>query len=122
MHHAPHVVVCDHEPHVNRILALKLDRAGYEVHVTTDAVTAAELIERTHPALVIAEDRLAEEDGGALLAQIHALSASCLLLTEDRPTDDEDFWSADAVFQKPFSPRELVAKATSLASPEPVLA
>ncbi len=122
MHSAPHVVVCDHEPHVNRILALKLERAGYEVHTTTNPTTAHDMIERTHPTLVIAEECIAQQDGGALLAQIRALSAACLLLTDHTPSDEEQCLPVDGVFQKPFSPRQLVAKATSLASTEPVLA
>ncbi len=125
----PHVVVCDDEAHITRVIALKLDRAGFEVHTASDAETAWELIERTQPALVITEDKLSGMSGWELIERLRStpetFDTACIVmashladLAEDRERAEE--FHVQAVVPKPFSMRSLVALAKSLISTKPV--
>lgn len=126
---SPHVVVCDDEAHITRVIALKLDRAGFEVHTASDAETAWELIERTQPALVITEDKLSGMSGWDLIERLRStpetFDTACIVmashltdLAEDRERAEE--FHVQAVVAKPFSMRSLVALAKSLISTKPV--
>lgn len=128
---SPHVVVCDDEAHITRVIALKLDRAGFEVHTASDAETAWELIERTQPSLVITEDKLSGMSGWDLVERLRGtpetFDTACIVMTSNvaelpNATDRAEEFHVQAVIAKPFSPRSLVALAKSLVSPNPVLA
>ncbi len=128
---SPHVVVCDDEAHITRVIALKLDRAGFEVHTAADAETAWELIERTQPALVITEDKLSGVSGWDLLERLRTtpetFDTPCILMTSDaadlpQAWDRAEEFHIQAVIAKPFSTRSLVNLAKSLAPAAPVWA
>jgi DNA-binding response OmpR family regulator len=128
---APHVVVCDDEAHITRVIALKLDRAGFEVHTASDAETAWELIERTQPALVIAEDKLSGMSGWDLIERLRTtqdyFDTACIVMTStisDLPEAEQhaEELHVQAVIAKPFSTRSLVTLAKSLVPTVPVRA
>lgn len=125
---SPHVVVCDDEAHITRVIALKLDRAGFEVHTASDAETAWELIERTQPSLVITEDKLSGMSGWDLVERLRGtpetFDTACIVmasnladLAEDRERAEE--FHVHAVVPKPFSMRSLVMLAKSLTATRP---
>lgn len=125
----PHVVVCDDEAHITRMIALKLDRAGFEVHTASDAETAWELIERTQPSLVITEDKLSGMSGWDLIERLRStpetFDTACIVMTHDAIERVQDQLRADefhvqAVVPKPFSMQSLVMLAKSLISTKPV--
>ncbi len=122
---SPHVVVCDDEAHITRVIALKLDRAGFEVHTASDAETAWDLIERTQPSLVITEDKLSGTSGWDLIERLRStpetFDTACIVMTHD--ADDlvqnqlrADEFHVQAVVPKPFSMQSLVTLAKSLIS------
>jgi DNA-binding response OmpR family regulator len=52
----PHrILACDHEPHVNRIMSLKLERAGFDVRTTSDGEAAWNRIHERSPDLLIVD-------------------------------------------------------------------
>lgn len=126
---APHVVVCDDEAHITRMIALKLDRAGFEVHTASDAETAWELIERIQPELVITEDALSGTSGWDLVERMRTtpetFDTACVVMTS-RPDalpaawDQAEELHVQAVIAKPFSMRSLVNLSQSLVHTDPV--
>lgn len=126
---SPHVVVCDDEAHITRVIALKLDRAGFEVHTASDAETAWELIERTQPALVITEDKLSGMSGWELVERLRGtpetFDTACIVMaSQSADLEDAEFRGeelhVEAVIAKPFSMRSLVKLATSLMLIDPM--
>lgn len=126
---SPHVVVCDDEAHITRVIALKLDRAGFEVHTASDAETAWELIERTQPALVITESKLSGMSGWELIERLRStpetFDTACIVMASHiADLEDAEFRGeelhVEAVIAKPFSMRSLVTLAKSLVSTKPV--
>ena len=126
---APHVVVCDDEAHITRMIALKLDRAGFEVHTASDAETAWELIERIQPELVITEDALSGTSGWDLVERMRStpetFDTACIVMTsraEALPAawEQAEELHVQAVIAKPFSMRSLVNLTRSLVHAEPV--
>lgn len=126
---SPHVVVCDDEAHITRVIALKLDRAGFEVHTAGDATTAWELIERTQPALVIVEDQLSGTSGWDLVERLRStpetFDTACIVMTghTDNLEDAQDLaeeWHVQNVIAKPFSMRTLITLAKSLVTTKSV--
>ncbi len=128
---SPHVVVCDDEAHITRVIALKLDRAGFEVHTASDAETAWELIERTQPALVITEDKLSGMSGWDLIERLRStpfgFDTPSIVMTSDVDAlpfarERAEELHVRSVVAKPFSTRSLVTLAKSLVRTSPAWA
>lgn len=126
---SPHVLVCDDEAHITRVIALKLDRAGFEVHTASDAETAWELIERTQPSLVVTEDYLSGTSGWDLVERLRStpdtFDTPCIMMTGHPNSlsvawENAEEWNVQAVIAKPFSMRSLVMLAKSLVPTTPV--
>lgn len=121
------ILACDHEPHVTRIMSLKLERAGFDVRTTTNGVTALRRLHELSPGLAIIDADLAGMDGLELVAQLREeaefFDLPVILLTT-HAVDAEQVVELriDHVLQKPFSPRELISLATTLLPAETVLA
>jgi DNA-binding response OmpR family regulator len=126
---SPHVVVCDDVAHITRMIALKLDRAGFEVHTAGDSATAWDLIERTQPALVIVEDQLSGTSGWDLVERLRStpetFDTACIVMTGHTGNREEteclaEEFRVQGVLAKPFSMRTLIALAKSLVPTAPV--
>lgn len=115
------VLVVDDESHITHVVSLKLRNAGYEVLTASDGEEAFEIARQRIPDLIITDlqmpymtglelcERLKREAPTAaipailLTARGHALSQADLSKTNIRE-----------VLSKPFSPREVLAKAESI--------
>jgi DNA-binding response OmpR family regulator len=113
------ILVCDHQPHVTRALALQLSRADFDVHTASDGSTAWQQIERRRPDLVIAEEDLPGLDAAQLASRLRDVPElrDIPILWLSSQTDQEPAagniaaGSAPAdVIPKPFSSRHVLER------------
>jgi DNA-binding response OmpR family regulator len=113
------VLVVDDDPHIREICRLYLAQAGFQVEEAADGEAALARIAAAPPDLVVLDILLPGRDGIHVLGAIRARDEwlPVLLLTA---LGDEDQrvrglrLGADDYLTKPFSPRELVARAEAI--------
>ena len=112
------VLVVDDDPKIARLVELYLERAGFQVAVAGDGLTALRLIREREPALIVLDVMLPDLDGHAVTrvtreeATIPIVMLSALGSTQHRVTGLEA--GADDYLAKPFAPSELVARVRSV--------
>ena len=109
------VLVIDDEAHIRRVIALKLQKRGYEVMMASNGEEGLEMIKRQEPNVVITDIMMPKLDGKTLCEQTNDLKRDRPFLTiviTCRVSPNEQLWiedMRDAVFmEKPFSPTRLV--------------
>ena len=110
------IVVCDDEAHVTRSVAMKLNRAGFEVESAPNGSAALDSIRREIPALLITDCQMPLMDGVELCRQLRADPATSglpvILLTAKAFEMDSGSLQQELrishIVSKPFSPRELL--------------
>lgn len=114
----PTVLIVEDDPKIAGLVAKNLDAAGFravEVHRGDQAESA---VERHAPALVILDITLPGIDGLELLRRIRRNNGVPILMLTARSTETDKVLGfeigADDYVTKPFSPRELVARARAL--------
>lgn len=111
------VLVADDEADIVGLVALRLQRAGYEVVTANDGERALELALERRPDLAVLDVRMPGLDGFELTARLRAepataaipiilLSASVHQANVDRGFEV----GATAYLRKPFNPTELLAE------------
>jgi DNA-binding response OmpR family regulator len=116
------ILLCDDEVHIVRAAEFKFQRAGFDVRCASNGEEAWQQIVECKPDLVITDCQMPVLDGLGLAARIHATPE-----TEDIPVlmltgkgfelPRSDLWKECGIAQvlpKPFSPRELLAKAQQI--------
>ena len=109
------VLIIDDEPHIRRVIELKLKQRGYQVFEAKDGEEGLELIYRLCPDAVITDIMMPKLDGKALCEQTNRLKKERPFLTliiTCRISLDERSWISkmqDTLFmEKPFSPSRLL--------------
>jgi DNA-binding response OmpR family regulator len=109
------VLIIDDEPHIRRVIELKLKQRGYQVFEAKDGKEGLELIHRLRPDAVITDIMMPKLDGKALCEQTNRLKQERPFLTliiTCRISFDERSWVSkmqDTLFmEKPFSPSRLL--------------
>jgi DNA-binding response OmpR family regulator len=109
------VLIIDDEPHIRRVIELKLKQRGYQVFEAKDGKEGLELIHRLRPDAVITDIMMPKLDGKALCEQTNGLKKERPFLTliiTCRISLDERSWVSkmqDTLFmEKPFSPSRLL--------------
>jgi DNA-binding response OmpR family regulator len=109
------VLIIDDEPHIRRVIELKLKQRGYQVFEAKDGEEGLELIHRLRPDAVITDIMMPKLDGKALCEQTNGLKKKRPFLTliiTCRISFDERSWVSkmqDTLFmEKPFSPSRLL--------------
>ena len=109
------VLIIDDEPHIRRVIELKLKQRGYQVFEAKDGEEGLELIHRLRPDAVITDIMMPKLDGKALCEQTNGLKKKRPFLTliiTCRISFDERSWirnMQDTLFmEKPFSPSRLL--------------
>ena len=109
------VLIIDDEPHIRRVLELKLRQRGYQVFEAKDGEEGLELIDTLCPDAVITDIMMPKLDGRALCEQTNRLKKERPFLTlimTCRISLDERSWISemqDTLFmEKPFSPSRLL--------------
>jgi two-component system response regulator ResD len=108
------IAVVEDEPSISEVVSLYLRRAGYQVQLYTDGLTAQEAFSHQIPDLVILDVMLPGMDGFALTRGLRDRSeVPIIMLTSRREESDRIAGlelGADDYVVKPFSPQELVSR------------
>lgn len=115
------VVIADDDVDIRDLVTFKLDSAGFTVVAAADGDEALRLITEHRPALAVLDVMMPGQSGLDVLRTIRAdetLSSTRVILLTARSRDvdvDAGFSTgADDYLTKPFSPRELVHRVTTL--------
>ena len=119
---ACHVLVADDEPHIGRIIKMKLEQGPFRVTLAFDGREALEVLEReTDVVLVLLDLMMPHLSGLDVLAAMRRdarwRSVPCIILTaagqEQQHTSAMELGATDFL-TKPFSPKKLYARAAEL--------
>lgn len=112
--HRTVLVVEDDEP-VQRLIARALEREGFEVYAVADAAAARDAARGHEFDLMILDLRLPDADGLDVLTQLREHGEVPTIIVSGRGAEGDRVLGltsgADDYVVKPFSPRELVARA-----------
>ena len=117
-----HVLVADDEPHIGRIIKMKLEQGPFRVTLVYDGREALEAIERHEDiSLVLLDLMMPHLSGLDVLAAVRAnpkhAALPCIILTaagqEQQHTKAMALGATDFL-TKPFSPKRLYARAAEL--------
>jgi two-component system, OmpR family, response regulator len=115
---APQICVVDDDNDIRNLLAQYLGRAGFRVHTASDGAQLSELLTHESPDLILLDVMMPNEDGLSICKRLRAQSdVPIMMLTAmadpvDRVVGLE--LGADDYLQKPFMPRELLARVRAI--------
>jgi len=111
----PKILVVDDEPDVRKFVKMRLEAAGYEVHLAENGETALLLTQSIHPDLILLDIKLPLYDGYEVLRRIRAdpeLShIPIVLATADasvRIKEGSRLMDANNYIMKPFDASEML--------------
>lgn len=118
----PHILVADDEPHIGRIIQMKLERGPYQVTLVPDGRAALERLESDEPIdLVLLDIMMPYVSGLDVLARLrdlpHRRSTPVIMLTAKGQDGDRTRaleLGATDFLTKPFSPNKLLARINEL--------
>lgn len=116
------ILLCDDEIHIVRAAEFKFVRAGFDVRCASDGEEGWAAIQQRKPDLVITDCQMPRLDGLGLAKRIHddpQTSGIPVLMLSGKGFEipRTDYWRECGIVQvlpKPFSPRELLAKAQEI--------
>jgi DNA-binding response OmpR family regulator len=114
----PHALVVDDERDLALLIADYLKRDGFAVETVFDGPSAVDSVRRHAPDLVVLDLGLPGLDGVEVCRQIRAFS-DCYIMMVTARSDEVDTLlglevGADDYVTKPFSPREIAARARAM--------
>ena len=117
-----HVLVADDEPHIGRIIKMKLEQGPFRVTLAYDGLEALSVLEREGDiALVLLDLMMPQLSGIDVLARIRAderfAALPCIILTaagQEQQYREAMALGASEFMTKPFSPKRLYARAAQL--------
>lgn len=118
-----HVLVVDDEPHVGRIIQLKLEQGPFRVTLAYDGIQALEALDREGDLKVVWLDLMMPHVSGLeVLARMRANDRTkeipCVILTaagHDTQREKAMTLGATDFMTKPFSPKRLLHRTAELA-------
>ena len=118
-----HVLVVDDEPHVGRIIQMKLEQGGFRVTLAYDGIEALEALDRESDVRVVWLDLMMPHVSGLeVLARMRANDRTkqlpCVILTaagNDTQRERAMTLGATDFMTKPFSPKRLLYRTAELA-------
>jgi DNA-binding response OmpR family regulator len=111
------VLVVDDDVNVRDVLRRYLEHAGYRVALAGDGEQALRLAEESRPDLVVLDLMLPGIDGLEVCRRLRTRETPVVMLTARSEEEDRIVGlqlGADDYVTKPFSPRELVLRVTSV--------
>ncbi len=112
------VLIVDDDPHIRALLVFAFEKAGLEAREASDGEEALASVARAAPDLVVLDINMPRMDGLEVCRRLRATSEVPVLFLSSR---DEEFdrvlgieLGADDYVVKPFSPREVVARANAI--------
>jgi two-component system, OmpR family, alkaline phosphatase synthesis response regulator PhoP len=121
-----HVLVADDEPHIGRIIKMKLEQGAFRVTLAYDGQEALDILEREPDiGLVMLDVMMPRLTGLEVLAKMRAdnrfKDVPCIILTaagQEAQQRRALALGASEFLTKPFSPKKLFARAAELAGVE----
>ena len=118
-----HVLVADDEPHIGRIIKMKLEQGPFRVSLAHDGREALDMLEREGDIdLVLLDLMMPNVSGLDVLAQLRAdprfRDVPCIILTaagQEQQYREAMALGATDFMTKPFSPKKLYARTAELA-------
>jgi CheY-like chemotaxis protein len=118
-----HVLVVDDEPHVGRIIQMKLEQGPFRVTLAYDGIQALEALEREGDLKMVWLDIMMPHVSGLeVLARMRASDRTrelpCVILTaagHDLQRERAMTLGATDFMTKPFSPKKLMSRTAELA-------
>ena len=111
---AKSILIVEDEPSIAEVVALYLQRAGFQTLHASDGLAARSLLEQNTPDLGIIDIMLPELDGLALTRWVRDRSNMPIILLTARRAESDRIagldLGADDYVVKPFSPQELVSR------------
>lgn len=111
-------LVVDDDLVLSDVLSFTLRREGYEVITAHDGLTAIDRWREESPDLILLDINLPKLDGLSVCRRIRALSDTPIIILSVRGQEDDVVTGlelgADDYITKPFSPRQLVARAQAV--------
>jgi CheY-like chemotaxis protein len=122
-----HVLVADDEPHIGRIIKMKLEQGPFRVTLAYDGREALEVLEREPDIeLVLLDLMMPHMTGLDVLARMRANERTknipCIILTaagQEAQHHRAMELGASEFLTKPFSPKKLYARTAELAGIDP---
>jgi DNA-binding response OmpR family regulator len=112
------ILVVDDEAAVRRVLVMRLQLSGYRVICAEDGEEALELFHRETPDLIVLDVMLPKLDGFAVCRRLRAESCVPIIFLSAVDAISERVagldLGADDYLPKPFSPKELEARITTI--------
>jgi two-component system, OmpR family, response regulator len=112
------VLLVDDDPHIRQLLAFAFDKAGFAVAEAGDGEAALAEVAREAPDLVVLDINMPRMDGLEVCRRLRSQGEVPVLFLSSR---DDEFdrvlgieLGADDYVTKPFSPREVVARANAI--------
>lgn len=123
MPHRRHVLVADDEPHIGRIIKMKLEQGPFRVTLAFDGREAIEVLEREGDiALVLLDVMMPHLSGFDVLSHMRASDrwrdTPCIVLTaagQEAQHQRAVALGATEFMTKPFSPKKLYLRTAELA-------
>lgn len=114
----PKILIVDDDPGISTSLGLYLKASGFEVATCLRGDLAADAFRREKPDLAVVDINLPGKDGFAVVRDIRAQSNVPVLMLSARDAEKDKLagleLGADDYVEKPFSPREVVARIKSI--------
>ena len=108
------ILIVEDDKKTSSLVALYLEKEGFNVMIAHDGHEGLSLAERHHPILVILDLMLPKLDGWEVCRQIRRISDVPVIMLTARGEEVDRIsgltLGADDYVTKPFSPRELVAR------------
>jgi DNA-binding response OmpR family regulator len=115
------VLIADDDPDIQNLVALRLERSGFEVIRASDGRQALDLALRESPDLAVLDVTMPKLDGCEVTRFLRACPETAdmpiILLTARVQEDDAEAGlaaGATEYMKKPFSPQELGARVASI--------
>ncbi|MDR1607049.1 MAG: response regulator transcription factor [Deltaproteobacteria bacterium] len=112
------ILLVDDDPHIAEVVEFSLKAAGFQVVVAGDGEVALELFKAQDPDLVILDIGLPKQDGLWVCRQIRQISRAPIIFLSARDEEVDKVLGltigGDDYVTKPFSPRELTARALAI--------
>ena len=113
-----HVLVAEDDPKQADLIRLYMESEGFVITVVTNGRSAIEAALNDRPALMIIDVMMPEIDGLEVCRQLGGDAGIPIILLTARSTESDVlaglYLGADDYITKPFSPRELVARARTV--------
>lgn len=119
------VLIVEDEPSFARMVGMRLESAGYEVHIAADAYTGTREILQGDYQLMILDLMMPAGGGFAILERIHNFPSKCTLpvvimtgkTIDDEVKDNAEKYSVSVIFTKPFDSKRFIRRIKSLVPP-----